>query len=168
MEYSIQFIASQAARLLAMVFDFLSLQYKKRQLVFLMLIISSILISSHYFLLGRIAAGIIVVISVLRFTTCYFTTDKKYLYLFLILNALAVFFQYKDVYDLIILFGMTVFITGNFQKDNKRMRKMMMVGTSAIVLYNLLIFSPIGFIGEGLFLISNFIGYYRHFIRKHV
>jgi len=166
MEFGTYFIASQAARLIAMVFDFLSFQYKKRELMFLMLIISSALISSHYFLLGRIAAGFIVMVSVLRFTTCYFTTDKRWLYIFLILNAFIVLFRYNDIYDLIILFGMTVFIIGNFQKDDRKMRKMMMVGTSAIVLYNLIIFSPMGFIGEALFLGSNFIGYYRHFLRK--
>jgi len=165
-ELTFLFILSQIAMFIAMGFDFLSLQFKKRKTTFLLLIISASLISSHYFLLNRIAAGVIVFFSVLRFITCYFTTNKKYLFIFIGLNTLSLFFTYKDAFDLIIWLGLTIFITGNFQKDNKLMRKLMMVGTSLLVLYNILIFSPMGAIAEGSFLISNFIGYYRFYIRK--
>ena len=47
---------------IAMGFDFLSLQYKKREHTFLCLIVSASFISAHYFLLGKIAAGVIVFI----------------------------------------------------------------------------------------------------------
>jgi hypothetical protein len=160
------FIISQIAMFIAMGFDFLSMQYKKREHTFLCLIVSASLISAHYFLLSRVAAGIIVFFSVLRFITCYFTTDKKYLYIFILLNTLALIFTYKDAYDLIVYMGIVIFIIGNFQKDNKRMRKIMMVGTSLVIIYNLLIFSPMGIIAESSFLLSNLIGYYRHYIRK--
>ncbi|PKM92435.1 MAG: hypothetical protein CVU81_00475 [Euryarchaeota archaeon HGW-Euryarchaeota-1] len=160
------FILSQIAMLIAMGFDFLSLQYKKREYTFLCLIVSASLISAHYFLLDKIAAGVIVFFSVLRFITCYFTTDKKWLFLFLFLNTASLFFTYKEVYDLIIWAGLMVFITGNFQKDNKLMRKLMMVGTSILIIYNSIIFSPMGIIAESSFLISNIIGYYRFYIKK--
>ena len=151
---------------IAMGFDFLSLQFKKRKTTFLLLIVSASLISTHYFLLNRIAAGVIVFFSVLRFITCYFTTNKKYLFLFIGLNTVSLFFTYKDAFDLIIWLGLVVFITGNFQKNNKLMRKLMMIGTSLLVLYNILIFSPMGAIAEGSFLISNFVGYYRFYIKR--
>ena len=160
------FIISQIAMFIAMIFDFASLQFKKREYTFLSLIVSASLISAHYFLLGKIAAGVIVFFSVLRFITCYFTTNKKYLFIFLALNTAALFFTYKEAYDFIIYIGLVIFIIGNFQKDNKLMRKLMMVGTSIVVIYNFVIYSPMGFIAEGSFLISNFIGYYRHYIRK--
>jgi hypothetical protein len=160
------FIISQIAMLIAMGFDFLSLQYKKREYTFLCLIVSASLISAHYFLLNRIAAGVIVFFSVLRFITCYFTTNKMYLFLFILLNTVSLFFTYKEIYDLIIYVGLVVFIIGNFQKDNKIMRKLMMVGTSIIIIYNSIIFSPMGVIAESSFLISNFIGYYRHYMKR--
>jgi len=160
------FIISQIAMFIAMGFDFLSLQFKKREYTFLCLIVSASLISAHYFLLSKIAAGVIVFFSVLRFITCYFTTNKRYLFLFIGLNTISLFFTYKETYDLIIYVGSAVFITGNFQKDNRLMRKWMMAGTAIIALYNFIIFSPMGFIAEGLFLVSNFIGYYRHYGRK--
>ena len=161
------FIISQIAMFIAMGFDFLSLQYKKREYTFLCLIISASLISTHYFLLNKIAAGVIVFFSVLRFITCYFTTNKKFLFIFIGLNTISLFFTYTEIYDLIIYIGLIVFIIGNFQKNNKLMRKLMMVGTSIVIIYNLIIFSPMGVIAESSFLISNFIGYYRHYIRNN-
>lgn len=167
-DLALPFIISQVAMFIAMGFDFLSLQFKKREYTFLCLIISASLISAHYFLLDKIAAGVIVFISVLRFATCYFTTNKKYLFIFIALNTISLFFTYNNATDLIIYFGLVIFIIGNFQADNKLMRKLMMVGTSIIILYNAIIFSPMGVIGEGVFLVSNFIGYYRHYLRKSV
>ena len=165
-ELTTAFIISQIAMFIAMGFDFLSLQYKKREYTFLCLIISASLISAHYFLLNKNAAGVIVFISILRFITCYFTTNKKFLFIFIGLNTISLFFTYTEIYDFIIYTGLLVFIIGNFQKDNKLMRKLMMVGTSIIIIYNLIIFTPMGVIAESSFLISNFIGYYRHYIKN--
>ncbi|MCK4744567.1 YgjV family protein [Candidatus Parcubacteria bacterium] len=166
-DLTLSFIISQIAMTIAMGFDFLSLQYKKREYTFLCLIVSASFISAHYFLLGKVAAGVIVFISVLRFITCYFTTNKKYLFIFIALNTISLFFTYKNSTDLIIYIGLIVFIIGNFQEDNKLMRKLMMGGTSIIVLYNAIIFSPMGVIAEGSFLISGFIGYYRHYVKNN-
>jgi len=166
-ELTAPFIISQVVMFVAMGSDFLSLQFKKRQHTFLCLIVSASLISAHYFLLNKVAAGVIVFFSVLRFITCYFTTNKKYLFIFIALNTFSLFFTYKEIYDLIIYVGLIIFIIGNFQKDNRLMRKLMMGGTSIIMLYNFIIFSPMGVVVEGSFLLSNFIGYYRHYIRKN-
>jgi len=166
-DLTLPFIISQVAMAIAMGFDFLSLQYKKREHTFLCLIISASLISAHYFLLNKTAAGVIVFISVLRFITCYFTTSKKYVLIFIALNTISLFFTYKDPTDLIIYAGLVIFITGNFQADNRLMRKLMMAGTSLIVLYNAIIFSPMGVVAEGSFLISGFIGYYRHYLKNN-
>jgi hypothetical protein len=164
--FTITFIISQVAMFVAMIFDFLSLQYKKREYTFLCLIVSASLISAHYFLLNRFAAGVIVFFSVIRFITCYFTTDKRFLYFFIILNTVSLFFTYKEIYDFVIYFGLIMIIIGNFQKNNRLMRKFMMVGTSMLVFYNFIIFSPMGVITESSFLFSNFIGYYRFYFKK--
>jgi len=166
-DLTLPFIISQVAITIAMGFDFLSLQYKKREHTFLCLIVSASLISAHYFLLNKIAAGVIVSISVLRFITCYFTTNKKYLFIFIAFNTISLFFTYKDPTDLIIYLGLIIFIVGNFQEDNKLMRKLMMGGTSIVLLYNAIIFSPMGVVTEGSFLLSGFIGYYRHYVKNN-
>ena len=69
-------------------------------------------------------------------------------------------------YDLIIYIGLTIFIIGNFQKNDQLMRKQMMIGTFLVIFYNIFIFSPMGIVAESVFLIGNITGYYRHYIRK--
>lgn len=158
------FILSQIAMFAAMGFDFFSFQFKKREYTLLCLIASSALIGVHYFLLDKMIAGVIMIFSVIRLITFYFTAQKKYLFIFMGLNTLSLFFVYQNIYDLIIYLGSIVLLIGTFQRDNKLMRKIMMVGTLIIIIYNTIIFSPMGVITESLFLLSNFIGYYRYYI----
>ena len=166
-ELTLYFILSQIAVTIAMVFDFLGFQFKKRQSTILCFIVSASLISTHYFLLGKTAAGVITFLSVVRFITSYFTINKKYLYLFMTLNTLALLFSYKAPTDFIVYIGSIIFMIGNFQQDNKLMRKLMMIGTFIVMSYNVIIFSPMGAVLEGSFLMSNFLGYYRHYLRKN-
>ncbi|MGV8169190.1 MAG: YgjV family protein [Candidatus Nanoarchaeia archaeon] len=165
-ELNTSFIVSQVLVLIAMVFDFLSFQQKERRKLFLCLIVSAALISTHYFLLGKTVAGIIVFISVLRFITCIFTTDKRFLFLFIFLNTLVLIFTYQNAYDIIFYLGVCIIIIGNFQKSDKNLRRIMMIGTSLVIIYNALIFTPMGVVVEASFLTSNLIGYYRFYIKK--
>lgn len=161
------FIASQVLVFFALGFDFLSMQYKKRKYTLLCLLTSASLISIHYFLLSKVVAGIIILVSVIRYITCYYTTDKKFLYLFLSINTAIFIITYAEIYDTVIYLALLFITVGVFQKNNKWLRKLMMVGTSMLVVYNLIIFSPMAVIVEGSFLASNFIGYYRHYLRKN-
>ncbi len=166
-ELGTTFIISQILMFFAIGFDFLSMQFKERKKIYLTLVFSASLISTHLFLLGKTTAGIIVFFSVIRFITCIFTTDKKYSIIFIFLNTMALIFTYTEIYDLIIYLGLTIFIIGNFQKNEKLMRLQMMVGTSLAILYYIIIFSPVAIIGETIFLFSAILGYYRHYIRKN-
>ena len=166
-ELAFSFVISQVARFVAIGFDILSFQFKERKQIFLCFIIAASLISGHYFLLGRVAAGLIVLISVFRFITCYFTTNKKYMLLFIALNTISLFFTYKDLADLLFYTGLVIFIVGNFQENDKLMRQLMILGISLIVVYNVIIFSPIGMVGESIFLVSGLVGYYRYYLRKN-
>jgi len=160
------FLLSQIIVTVAMVFDFLSFQYRARKKTFLCLIVSATLISAHYFLLGNIAAGTIGTLTTIRFMVCYHTTDKRFLLLFMALNTVLLFFTYRSAIDLIIFSGSMIFMIGNFQQNNKCMRLLMVLGTSLVLSYNILIASPMAVVLEAMFLASNLIGYYRHYIRQ--
>ncbi|MDO8490056.1 MAG: YgjV family protein [bacterium] len=164
---TLPFIISQVAITIATGLDFLGWQYKKREHTILCLIVSGILMVAHYFLLGKIAAGVIVSISVLRFVTCYFTTNKKYLFIFIALNTISLFFTYKEATELLIYVGVTILMVGNFQEDNKLMRKLMMVGTPFFIVYDFIIFSPMAVVADVTLLISGFVGYYRHYVKNN-
>ncbi len=161
------FLLSQVLVTVAILFDVLSFQYKARKNTYFCLIISASLVCAHYFLLDNVAAGTLVALTAVRFIVCYYTTDKRFLMLFLILNVIATFYTYQSAYDLIIFIGNIIFMIGNFQNNNKLMRVLMMIGTSLYLSYNIIIASPMAVVLEGLFLVSNFIGYYRYYIRPY-
>jgi hypothetical protein len=105
-------------------------------------------------------------ISVTRFIVCYFTTDKRLMILFLIIPTISLYFTYAHLYDFIIYVGLLVFIVGNFEGNDKTMRELMMIGTGIITIYNIAILSPMGILGEGFFLLSGVIAYYRYYLKK--
>ena len=163
MELTNYFLYSQILVFIALIFDSLSFQFKERKFTLICFAVSSALVSTHYFLLGRMTAGIIVFFSIIRFTTTYFTTNKKWMYLFLSINILALVWTYQSMYDLIIFLGICLNTLAVFQEQNKLMRKIMMVGTSCIIIYNIIIFTPMAILLESVFLTSNIVGYYRHY-----
>ncbi len=165
-DLTLPFVLSQVAAAVATIFNLLSLQYKKREHTFLCMIASGGLMSAHYFLLGKIAAGVIVSLSILRFITCCFTTNKKFLFVFIVLNTISLFFTYKEPSDLIIYVGLIIMMVGNFQEDNKLMRKIIMGGSPLFVIYDLIIFSPMGVVMDVAGMVSGFFGYYRHYVKK--
>jgi hypothetical protein len=165
-ELGFYFILSQILMLFAVGLDFLSMQFKERKTIYFILAFSAAFISAHLFLLGKVTAGLIVFLSVLRFIVCMFSTHKKFLLTFIILNTLVLLFTYSEVYDFIIYLGLSIFIVGNFQENKKRMRQVMMLGTSLVISYYIFIFSPMAILAESIFLTSALLGYYRFYIRN--
>ena len=53
-----------------------------------------------------------------------------------------------------------------FQEDDRRLRQLMIVGTSFWLLHNYLIGSPTAVLMEVLFISSNLVGYYRYYFKK--
>jgi hypothetical protein len=149
-----------------MLSDFLSFQFKERKHIMLCLIVSSCLFATHLFLLDQLASGVMVCFSILRCIVAYFSVNKKRLFFFIGLNTISLFFTYSAPIDLIFYVGLTIFIIGNFQADNKLMRKLMMLGIFIALVYNILIPSPMGALDEAILLTSTFIGYRKFYIRK--
>jgi hypothetical protein len=94
-------------------------------------------------------------ISSLRLVVAYFSTNKKRLFLFIGCNTISLFFTYTARIDLLCYIGLTIFMIGNFQEDNKVMRKLMLCGSPFALLYNVLIPSPMGALNEVIFLAGN-------------
>jgi len=162
------FIVSQILVGIALLTDFASFQYKDRKKIVLFLCISSILIAVHYFLLEKNTAGVLIFISVIRFITAYFSTRKSIMYAIIALNILGFAITYASVASLIIFIAMTLCTIGAFQKEDKYLRILFMMGTGLMIAYDVLIFSPMAIFLESFFFASNLIGYYRFYIRKDV
>ena len=104
-------------------------------------------------------------VSVVRYILCSYTTNKKYMYLFLLINTIIFLLTFHELADVLIYLALVFIIVGNFQKDKKLMRQLMMIGTLILIVYNSIILSPMAILLELNLFISHIIGYYRHYIR---
>ena len=159
------FIASQILVGIALLTDFISFQFKDRKKIVLLLCVSAALISAHYFLLERNTAGVLVFISIIRFITAYFSTRKILMFAIIGLNILGFIFTYPSFLSVIILLALILVTIGVFQKEDKLLRILIMIGTIFMITYDVLIFSPMAIFLESFFLVSNLLGYYRFYIR---
>jgi len=156
------FIISQILMLTAMFFDFFSMQFKSRKQIFSILAISATLISLHYLLLNKKLAALIISFSILRFIVCIFTTNKKILFIFLGINITILLFNITSYKEFLLIGGLSIFIIGNFQQNKRKMRIKMMTGTSLVIIYNIIIFTPAGILTETVFLIGQLKGYFKN------
>lgn len=165
---TLPFLLSQILAWIAIISDIFSFQFKERKKIIIFFIISAICIALHYFLLERYVGAFLISLWVIRFFVAYHKTHTYWIYIFIFLFWCTTLYFYKDIYD-IIIFTATVLITvWVFQKDDKHLRLFLMCGTSLVVLYNFLIFSPVGVLLEAIFLTSNLVWYYRHYIKKRL
>ncbi len=163
---TLTFLVSQVFAGVALVSDIVSFQVKERKKIIIFFLISASCIAIHYILLDRYLAATLLGIGVIRFIIAYYRTDIYWMYIFISLYLFATLFLYKDAYDLIVLLGMSLSTIASFQSHDKPLRQIMMSATSCSILYNTLIFSPVGVLLEVVFLMSNFVWYWRHYIVK--
>lgn len=162
------FFASQILASFAIIADVFSFQFKERKKIIIFFMIAATCIGLHYLLLERYAAASIIAIWIVRFFVSYHRTDTYLIYVFTVIFAWVTYLFYKDIYDIIIFIWITFVTLWVFQKNDKHLRQFMMCGTSCVIVYNFLIFSPVWVLLESIFLWSNLIGYYRHYIKKRL
>lgn len=160
------FLISQLLVWIAIITDFLSFQYKDRKKVLILLTISATLVAIHYLLLWKLAAFNLVVLWVLSFIISIFTHNKKILSIFFLMYIIAFWINYNEVNDIVIFLWLFIILISKFQKNDKNLRLIMMSWTCFVILYNILIFTPLWVVLESLFLGSNIIWFYKHYIKK--
>ena len=163
---TLPFLISQILAGIAIVTDIVSFQFKERKHIILFFIVAGVCMGLHYFLLARYVAAALVAIWIVRFICSYYSTQWYWKYIFITLFAIATAFFYKDYYDLLIFAAMSISTVSSFRKDDYSLRVLMMLATAVAILYNILILSPIGTTLQVVFLVSNFIGYYRFYYKK--
>ena len=163
---SLTFLASQIFAGVAIVSDIISFQFKDRKKIIIFFMISAFTIAIHYFLLERYVAGWLLMLWIIRFFISYHSTKKYWIYIFTALFGLTTYILFKDIYDIIIFIGITFITIWVFQENDKFLRLFMMCWTISILTYNVLVFSPVGVLLEAIFLSSNLVWYYRHYLKK--
>ncbi len=159
------FALSQLLVGLALCTDILSFQFKERKQIVGCLLISCILISAHFMILGHWTAAGLGLVAAARFTTSIFSTSKRFMYLFVGATWLISFFTYQGVLSIIGCIAGTFGTIGSFCDQDKKLRQMMFACTLLWIIHNSLAGSPGAVVLEIFFASSNIVGYYRYYIR---
>ena len=160
------FIISQILVFCAICIDYISFQFKDRKKILLLLSFSSLLIAIHYLMLQETTAFIFEVFILVAFLVSAHTHNKKVMIFFLIVFILPLIFNYTSYYDIIIFLGVYIALIAKFQKNDKTIRILTMIGTLFVIVYNAIIFTPFGVLFELIYLVSNCIGYCKFYIKN--
>ncbi len=160
------FLLSQILVAIAICFDILSFQLKKRTHIVLCLSLAGIFISSHFLLLEKWTAAVLMMIAVTRYLSSYFTTSKKIMGLFVSASFVSSVLTFQGLLSIISCMGSIFQTLGAFCNDDKQLRQLMIIGTLFWLIHNIMAASPGAVVMEVLFLTSNLIGYYRFYIKN--
>lgn len=160
------FLLSQILISIAILFDILSFQFKARKKILLCLVIAGIFISTHFLLLGNITASLLMAVAVIRYASSYFYASTKLCSLFLIISLAVMISTFSGILSILSFLGSSFQTMGAFSKNDKRLRELMLIGTSIWLIHNFMAGSPGAVIMEIIFISSNIIGYYRYYILK--
>ena len=160
------FILSQILVAVAICFDLLSFQFKERPKIITCLIISCVLISCHFALLGLWTATGLGLLATVRFLASLFTTSKKVMGLFMFASIAISLVSFHGILSVLSCLGSLFGTAGTFCKDDKRLRQIILIGTSLWLIHNILAKSPTAVLMEALFISSNLVGYYRFYLKR--
>ncbi|ACH66124.1 YgjV family protein [Aliivibrio fischeri] len=160
------FFLSQVLVAIAIGFDLMSFQFKERKKIVGCLFCAGILISSHFILLEQWTAAGLMIIATIRYLTSIFSTSSKLKYLFCSLSIVTSVVTYAGIASVLSCIGSVFQTVAAFNKDDKRLRELMVIGTSFWLVHNYVIGSPTAVLMEALFISSNLIGYYRYYYKN--
>lgn len=160
------FLLSQLLVAVAIGFDLLSFQFKERKRIIACLIVSCLLVATHYGLLGHWTAMGLGGLAAARFIVSYHTTSKKVMALFLLASVAVAILTFQGVLSVVGCLGSLFGTIGSFCKDDKQLRQALLVATSLWLTHNMLAGTPTAVLMEALFIASNLLGYYRFYYRR--
>jgi len=162
------FILSQIFAGIAFLCDLASFQFKKKERILLFFTISAGCLCAHYFLLNSTISGVLIAISTVRFFTARVLPDPRLAWVFTVISLIAAYLTYVDAASFVPLIASIIVNFASFQKSDRMLRQLMMIGTCLWIANTIILKSPVGAFTEIAFLLSNFIGYYRHYLTKRV
>lgn len=157
------FALSQILAGIAFAFGLASFQFKSRRTILLCLTSLTAFNSSHFLLLGRTAPAVLLILTGVRYLTATFSTDRKLMYLFILLSIGAFVATFKGPLGILAIAAVLLGTYGSFQSADRTMRLCFIAGNSLWLLHNILAWTPVAVIMEASFLTSNTLGYWRFY-----
>lgn len=157
------FLWSQLVVSLALLLDLLSFQLRDRRRILACLALSCALNAGHFALLGQWSAACLLLLASVRFLVSIWLVRRILMWFFMGLACAAALATYQGVLSLIGLLASLLQTRAAFFPDDRQLRSWMLLGILCWLVNNLLVGSPVAALMEGLFLVSNLVGYYRHY-----
>lgn len=163
MNFTSTYILAQALALLSLIVSVWSQQFKKRELLLVFFIIANLLNAGQFLLLSAITGAAMSIIGAVRFGVSIFSTNKLWLFLFLVINTLATYLVFEGyVLSGTSYLAATFIIISTFLKSDHWMRIAIIIGSFGWLVYGVLVASPMFAISSAAFLVSSIVGWYRH------
>ncbi len=157
------FILSQVSKLISFILVIVAFQIKRGNLFRILFVISTLFSEIHFILLGAISAASIVFINGLRWFVSIYTKNKIVIPVFIILILFVGYYNYESWVSLLTIFAGILGVFAVFNDNQIITRKILFIIAILWIIYNSIIFTPMGIIAEFFFLISNIVGYFRFF-----
>lgn len=162
------FLWSQLVVSLALLLDLLSFQLKDRKSILVCLAVSCALNGGHFALLEQWSAASLLLLASLRFWVSLWCSGRGWMWCFMGLACALTLATYQGPLAWLGLLASLLQTRAAFCSGDRQLRRWMLLGTVCWLVNNLLVGSPVAALMEGLFLVSNLVGYYRHYGRKDV
>ncbi|NLX18433.1 MAG: YgjV family protein [Desulfobulbus sp.] len=160
------FAISQVLVGIAIGFDLLSFQFKQRRQIIACLIFSCLLIAVHFALLGHWTATGLAALAAVRFLASYHTTARPVMFFFIGATVLVAGLTFQGLLSVLSCLGAVFGTISTFSRDDRRLREIMLIGTSLWLVHNIIARTPTAVLMEALFIGSNLLGYYRFYYRR--
>jgi len=160
------FWISQGLIILALGSDVTAWQCRQRENVLKWIFVSTIFIGVHFYLLDQITAALVVALAGVRSLIAIKSTHKSLGPIFMVLALIIGLLTYKAPVDWLIIVATMIGCFGCFRPTDRELRLYSMVATVLFITYGVIIFSPAMALLDSIFLASNFVGFYRHYIRE--
>ena len=150
---------------MAFAIDLASFQFRQRRYVLVCLACAACLIGIHFWLLGAYTAAFLGILAAARFVTAIFSRSRVLLALFLGAVLVNSVLTWVGLLSLLATVGSLISTTAAFLHSDRGLRILMMISSVFWVAHNMVAQSPAAIALESFFLLSNLVGYYRHYSR---
>lgn len=161
------FVVSQLLVGLAICLNILAFQFKKRQTIILLLLVSCSLVAAHFMLLGYWTAATLLLLSMVRLAVGLFSVSKKLMALFAGAAVVLTAMTYHGWLSVLSGCAVVLSTVASFSEKDRLMRLTFMAAACLWLVHDWFAGSPVAMGNDVLFLASNLVGYYRFYVRKH-
>ncbi|WP_051216129.1 YgjV family protein [Ferrimonas futtsuensis] len=157
------FLLSQALVAVAIVLDLISFQFRRRRRILQCLCLSTLLTALHFALLEQWTGAGLMLLASSRFAVSMISTARAWQWVFVAAGVAVTWLTWGGLPSLLSGIGSTIQTLAAFRRCDRQLRLTMLVGISFWLAHNIVVGSPMAIAMESLFILSNLVGYLRHY-----